>query len=304
MTTYKFCIPWQPTSLLSHYNLQLLYPTYNPLSHDNLHDPYLMTTYQSSIPGFPNISVRRPKSAKPYSGWLNPPIHRSEWPTKARAVGPIKPTKSSVWMAYKSMSSFRRLAIPWQTTSPVSHHTNPISHDNYYTSALGICDEMVNKTSLLLKAYRMFNYFLCLYCFTLLLDSRFPFSMTSHNLPPLIPWQTIYPWFTEKKGQLLSCNFMLSFRPLSCLTLSQVLKFPLTLKPQLRCLQDLNIHPMISSQNFKNQYKETLFSLQNTRRNKEMPSSSINTLHMIRRNQLDHILLMGKAEKDNLECQW
>ncbi len=35
---------------------------------------------------FRNMSVQRPKPAKPYSDLLNPPIHQSEWPTKARAV--------------------------------------------------------------------------------------------------------------------------------------------------------------------------------------------------------------------------
>ncbi len=38
------------------------------------------------LQAFPNLSVWRPKLAKPYSGLLNPPIHLSKWPTKARAV--------------------------------------------------------------------------------------------------------------------------------------------------------------------------------------------------------------------------
>ncbi len=38
------------------------------------------------LQAFRNSSVQMPKLAKPYSGLLNPPIHQSEWPTKARAV--------------------------------------------------------------------------------------------------------------------------------------------------------------------------------------------------------------------------
>ncbi len=71
---------------------------------------------------FRNSSVRRPKSAKPYSGLLNLPIHQSEWPTKAeqfwnncnsiliipekRYSGLLNPP---IQMAYKCQRSFRKL---------------------------------------------------------------------------------------------------------------------------------------------------------------------------------------------------
>ncbi len=86
---------------------------------------YVCFYHTLMIQAFWNLSVWKPKQAKPYLGLLTPPIHQPEWPIKGqRSFGitailytylacktlfePIKPTKPSVRMGYKGQSNFRK----------------------------------------------------------------------------------------------------------------------------------------------------------------------------------------------------